>query len=136
MAKRRGTRAGMTRLTARKAYRPNPALNKLKKQLAAAKTRTSALRKKTKNPGMKLGATACITAGGAIDGAASAYMPEVFGFNTGLVAGVALVGASTIIKDKTLAGGAACLGAGMLAAFASKFTENMLGAQAPSAPAV
>jgi len=137
MAKRRGTRRGMVRLTSRKAYRPNPALNKLKKQLVAARSKSSALRKRVKggNPGMKLGATAAIAAGGALDGAAAAYMPDVFGFSTGLVVGVALVGASTLIKDPTVAGGAACLGAGMLAAFSSKTVENMLIAQAPAAAA-
>ena len=135
MAKRRGTRAGMVRLGTRKAYRPNPALNKIRKQLAAAKSKTATLRKKAKSPTMALGATLAIAAGGAADGAAAAYMPEVFGFNTGLVAGVALVGASTMIKDKTIAGGTACLGAGMLAAWASKTTETMLVAQAPAAPA-
>jgi len=136
MAKRRGTRAGMVRLGTRRAYRPNAALNKIKKQLSAAKSRTAVYRKKAANPAMKLGATVAIAAGGAADGAAAAYMPEIMGFNTGLIAGVALVGASTLIKDKTVAGGAACLGAGMLAAWASKTTETMLVAQAPAAPAV
>jgi len=136
MAKRRGTRAGMVRLGTRRAYRPNAALKKIQKQLSAAKSRTAVYRKKAANPAMKLGATVAIAAGGAADGAAAAYMPEIMGFNTGLIAGVALVGASTLIKDKTVAGGAACLGAGMLAAWASKTTENMLVAQAPAAPAV
>lgn len=135
MAKRRGTRAGMVRLGARRAYRPNPALNKIKKQLASAKAKSASLRKQAKKPAMHLGATLCVTAGGAADGAAAAYMPEIFGFSTGLVAGVVLVGASTVIKDKTVAGGAACVGAGMLAAWASKTTETMLVAQGPAAPA-
>jgi len=130
------TRAGMTRITARRAFRPNTALNKVKKQLAAAQAKSRSLRKEVKSGkgmGNTVGAAACVTAGGAAAGAVSVYMPQVVGLSTPLVAGAGLVVASAIIKDPKIAGPAACLGSGMLAAWAAGQTANMLSGQATQA---
>ena len=132
----RGTRAGMTRITARRAFRPNTALNKVKKQLAAAQSKSRALRKQVKagkGAGATVGAAACVTAGGAAAGAVSVYMPQVVGISTPLVAGAGLVVASAFIRDQKIAGPAACLGSGMLAAWAAGHTANFV--QSSASPA-
>lgn len=138
-----GTRRGMTRRTARKAYvglpkrrrRSSGALTKIKTELAREKGRMRAFRAKTKGgnfvsgSGLKIGATAAIVGGGAMHGAAESYMPEIAGIPTPWILGGALVGAGLFLSksNEDLSGILGCIGSGMLAASASEFTANMIG---------
>jgi hypothetical protein len=129
------TKIGMRRKTARRAFRPNRAVTKLKDQLQKANSQKRQFAKKAKEAeGGKVSGAVCVTAGGAAAGAVSVYMPQVAGFQTPLVVGAGLVVASVFIKDAGIAGPVACLGSGMLAAWASGATSSMLSGQsAPSA---
>lgn len=143
-----GTRRGMTRRTARKAYRGLPsrrrrssgALTKVKQELQAEKRKMSALRKKSKagnfvsGSGLKIGASLAIISGGALSGATDNYMPEVAGIDTSLILGGVLVGAGLMLSNSNqdISGILGCIGSGMLAASAADFTSGFLG-ESPAA---
>lgn len=139
-----GTKKGMIRKTraphARRAYvfparkRRSGALNKANKTITTQRSRISKMRKQlngnfvvSPNPGhLKLPAVGAITAGGAAQGAASVYMPDIAGFPTGFVVGGALVAVSMFVKNETAAGMLGCIGSGMLSAQASDTIAGML----------
>lgn len=129
------TKIGMRRKTARRAFRPNKAVDKLKMQLQSAQGRARIATKKAKEAeGGKITGAVCVTAGGAAAGAANVYLPSVAGFQTPLVLGAGLVVAAVVIKDPKIAGPAACIGSGMLAAWAAGSTQKML-SSSPAASA-
>jgi hypothetical protein len=137
-----GTKRGMTRITARKAYqglpkrrrRSNGALIKVKNELAKEKGKLRALRAKEKKgnfvsgSGLKIGASLAIISGGSMAGATDAYMPEIAGISTPILVGAGLVAAGLFLteKNENISGILGCIGSGMLAASASDMTANFL----------
>lgn len=139
-----GTKKYMTRRTARPAYvfpsrkrRTNGALTKANKTITSQRSRMSRLRKQmngnfvvSPNPGhLKIPAVGAIAGGGALQGAASVYFPDIMGIPTGYLVGGALVAVSMFIKNETAAGALGCVGSGMLASTVSDTVSNMLSGQ-------
>ena len=134
------TKKGMLRRTSRKAYvfpsrkRKNGALTKANKTITMQRARLTKMKKQingnfvvSPNPGhLKLPAVGAITAGGAAQGAASIYFPQIAGFPTGLILGGGFVAASMFVKNETMAGVLGCMGSGMLSAQASNTVQSML----------
>jgi hypothetical protein len=132
------TKKGQLRKTSRRAYegkrrsyRASPKLKKTEASLARARASLRKARDASKSAyKTPVGEAAAITAGGALAGGLDAYMPEIMGFDSALVGGVALVAGALVMDaqgQKVGAGMASCIGGGMLAAWASGFTADMLG---------
>jgi hypothetical protein len=135
--KRRGTRAGQKRKTRRapgaalaRAY-GETRLQAAEKRAKRASSRARALRKEHTNPkapqALGMGATGgavVVAGGGAIAGVVGSAMPDVFGIDTRLLAGVALTFWGGSSKGKAAQIGA-CLGSGMLACVAQDLTAGL-----------
>ena len=133
------TRKGGRRKTARRAYkfparrsrfRGSPKLKKTEASLARPRASLRKLRAKSKGAQGPLTEAAAVTAGGAIAGVSQGFYPDgLFGFDPALIGGAALVatgiylsGTGQVMPSKITT----CLGSGMLAAWASDFTSEML----------
>jgi len=124
---------GQYRVTSRRAYTgiskrrrsTSPAVKKLETEKLRMRARYNKLRAKTKQAPGKIGATLCTTSGGAIAGASNVYFPSIMGIPSSAILGSALV-AYGFFDETKLGAGAACIGSGMLAAFASQWIESGL----------
>ena len=107
------------------AKRKSVALVRAEKALQSAKMRANRLAKRYNKPPMTK--IAVQVGGGALSGAVRVYSPiqELYGLPVDGIAGVALVAGGSFTKGKQ-AELMLDLGAGMLAAAASRYTENML----------
>lgn len=108
------------------ARRKSPALMRAEKQLASARMRARKLAKQYNQPPItKIGMQ---VTGGALSGAARVYSPikDVMGLPIDTIGGLILVGYGSFNNGK-MAQGAIDIGSGMLAASASRFTEDYLG---------
>lgn len=124
---------GQLRVTSRRAYTglrkrrrsSSPAFKKLETDKLRIQARYKKLREKTKQAPTKIGATLCTTSGGAAAGAANVFFPSIMGIPTSAILGSALV-AYSFFDDSKIGNGAACVGAGMLSAFAAEFVQGGL----------
>lgn len=138
----RSTRKGQRRKTARRAYtglarRPrrrgaSPRVAKLESALKRARSRSSRLSREHKNPkapqalGMgAYGGAVVVAGGGAAAGVVSGVMPDVFGIDSRLLAGAALVAWGAMQRSEASQIGA-CLGSGMLACVAQDLASGIV----------
>lgn len=127
------TKKGMLRTTSRPAYsglrkkrrNTTPAFRKLETDKLRIQARYKKLREKTKQAPSKIAATVCTTSGGAAAGASNVFFPSIMGIPTSALIGSALV-AYSFFDESKLGNGAACIGAGMLSAFAADFIQTGL----------
>lgn len=127
------TKKGQLRRTSRPAYTglrkrrrsSSPAFKKLEADKMRLQARYRRLRDKTKDAPGKMGSAICTTTGGALSGAANVYFPAVMGIPSSALVGGALV-AYGFFDSSKIGSSAACVGAGMLAAFASQFVQDGL----------
>ena len=135
---RRGTRAGMKRKTKRSPRAPlaraygETRLQAEKKRHNRSKAKLRKLRSDHSNPsaaqalGMGAhGGAIVVAGGGAIAGVVGETMPDVFGIDSRLIAGVVLTLWGGSSKAKAAQVGA-CLGSGMLACVAQDLTSGLV----------